>query len=196
MKQKILLLVFVAFTGGYGSLPKAQEVAIKTNVIADGLLNPNLGIEVGVAPKWSVDVTGELNAWNMSHDRRWKHWYVMPEARYWLCDRLSGSFFAFHAFGGQYNIGGFDGKWNMLGTDARKLKDHRYQGWYVGAGVGYGYAWSLARHFNIEAEIGVGWSYTRYDRYRCVGCGKKEESDKSHNFIGPTKAALNLVYVF
>ena len=47
--------------------------------------------------------------------------------------------------GGQYNIGGFDGKVNFLGTDARKLKDSRYQGWFIGAGVAYGYAWILDR---------------------------------------------------
>ena len=58
-------------------------------------------------------------------------------------------------------------------TDARKLKDSRYQGWFVGAGVAYGYAWILGRHWNLEAEIGIGYSYTRYDRFRCTGCGRE-----------------------
>ena len=98
--------------------------------------------------------------------------------------------------GGQYNIGGFDGKVNFLGTDARKLKDSRYQGWFVGAGVAYGYAWILSRHWNLEAEIGFGYSYTRYDRFPCAVCGTKLESDKPQHYVGPTKIAINLVYLF
>ena len=36
---------------------KAQDVAVKSNVLADALLNPNLGIEVGLAPKWTLEVS-------------------------------------------------------------------------------------------------------------------------------------------
>ena len=100
------------------------------------------------------------------------------------------------SYGAFVDIGGIDGKINFLGTDARKLKDTRYQGWFVGAGVAYGYAWILGRHWNLEAEIGIGYSYTRYDRFRCTGCGKKIETDKPHHYVGPTKTAVNLVYVF
>lgn len=196
MKRKILILIVAAIATVTAGRAQAQDVGIKTNLVADGLLNVNLGAEVGLAPKWTLELTGEFNGWTLSHNRRWKHWMVMPEARYWLCDRFSGHFFGVEAHGGQYNIGGFDGKWNLFGTDARKLKDTRYQGWFVGGGVTYGYAWILGKHWNLEAEIGVGYSYTRYDRFRCAGCGKKIETDKPHHYVGPTKAALNLVYLF
>lgn len=196
MKRNILILIIAAVAMATAQRTQAQDVGIKTNLIADGLLSPNLAVEVGVAPKWTLELTGEFNGWTLSHERRWKHWLAMPEARYWLCDRFSGHFFGIEAHGGQYNIGGFDGKWNLLGTDARKLKDTRYQGWFVGGGITYGYAWILGRHWNLEGEIGIGYSYTRYDRYRCAGCGKKIESGKSHNYVGPTKAALNIVYLF
>lgn len=196
MKRNILILIIAAVAMATAQRTQAQDVAVKTNLVADGLLSPNLAVEVGVAPKWTLELTGEFNGWTLSHERRWKHWLAMPEARYWLCDRFSGHFFGVEAHGGQYNIGGFDGKWNLLGTDARKLKDTRYQGWFVGGGVTYGYAWILGRHWNLEGEIGIGYSYTRYDRYRCAGCGKKIENSKNHNYVGPTKAALNIVYLF
>lgn len=196
MKRKILILIMTLAAAVPAQRAQAQDVGIKTNLVADGLLSPNLGVEVGLAPKWTLDLTGEFNGWTLSHNRRWKHWLVMPEARYWLCDRFSGHFFGVEAHGGQYNIGGFDGKWNLFGTDARKLKNTRYQGWFVGGGITYGYAWILGRHWNLEAEIGVGYSYTRYDRFRCAGCGKKIETDKPHHYVGPTKAAINLVYLF
>jgi len=181
---------------GIGYRASAQDFALKTNLVSDGLLSPNLGLEFGLAPKWTMDISGQYNGWKLSHDRRWKHWAVQPEARYWFCDRFAGHFIGIHAHGGQYNIGGIDGRVNFLGTDARKLKDTRYQGWFAGAGLAYGYAWILGRHWNLEAEIGIGYSYTRYDRFRCTGCGKKIENDKPHHYVGPTKAAINLVYLF
>ncbi len=191
--------VFLLFVIAYSCISQglyAQKVAVKTNLLSDAVLNPNLGIEVGLAPKWTLDVTGQCNTWKLSHDRRWKHWAIQPEIRYWLCDRFSAHFFGFHLHGGQYNIGGFDGRINFLGTDARKLKDSRYQGWFGGIGVAYGYAWILNRHWNLEAEAGFGYSYTRYDRFRCAGCGKKVEINKPHHYVGLTKAAINLVYLF
>lgn len=194
MRQNILLLT-IAVASVFQAV-RAQNVAVKTNLLADGLLNPNFGLEIGLAPRWTFDLTGQFNAWDLSHDRRWKHWAVQPEARYWLCDSFAGHFIGVHAHGGQYNIGDFDGWLNILGTDARKLKDTRYQGWFAGGGIAYGYAWILNRHWNLEAEIGLGYSYTRYDHFRCAGCGKRIETDKPHHYVGPTKAAVNLVYVF
>ena len=190
---RLLLTVFLISMSGtiFG-----QKMAFKTNLLDDAILNVNIGAEIGLAPKWTLDVPVSINAWNLSHQRKWKHWYVQPGVRRWFCDRFAGHFIGVHAHGGQYNIGGFDGKINMLGTDFRKLKDSRYQGWFAGAGISYGYSWILAKHWNIEAEIGFGWSYTRYDRFECLGCGRKVESGKSHNYVGPTKAAINVVYSF
>lgn len=196
MKRKILILIIVSVASVTAGRMQAQEAAVKTNILSDLFSNINLGAEFGLAPKWTFDISGEFNGWTLSHGRRWKHWALQPEARYWLCDRFSGHFFGVEAHGGQYNIGGFNGKYNLFGTDARKLRDGRYQGWFIGAGVTYGYAWILGRHWNLEAEIGIGYSYTRFDRFNCAGCGKKVESDKPHNYVGPTKAAVNLVYVF
>lgn len=193
--KRIILYLVTTLAGALGSV-SAQDIAVKSNLLSDALLNPNVGVEIGLAPRWTLDVTGQLNAWDLSHDRRWKHWALQPEARYWFCDRFGGHFVGLHAHGGQFNIGGFDGRLNLFGTDARKLADTRYQGWFVGAGVAYGYAWALGRHWNLEGEIGLGYSYTRYDRFRCAGCGKKTETGRSHHYVGPTKAAINLVYLF
>ncbi len=189
--------LFVAFlliaAGGFCAV--AQNVAVKTNLLYDATLTINAGAEVAVAPRWSVDISGNLNAWTINQ-HRWKHWMIQPEARYWFCEALRGHFVGAHALGGQYNMGNFDLGINMLGTDFRKLKDYRYEGWYAGLGVAYGYSWIINRHWNFEAEIGFGWVYTRYDKYPCAHCGTKLAHDKPHNYVGPTKAALNLVYVF
>ncbi len=192
LKNSIIALVLALFAAAPAT---AQDVAIKTNLLYDAALTANLGAEVRLAPRWSFDLSGNLNAWTVN-SHKWKHWMLQPEARYWFCEAIQGHFLGFHALGGQYNVGNIDLNFKALGTDFRNLKDHRYQGWYAGLGVAYGYTWILGRHWNFEAEIGVGWIYTRYDIYPCAKCGTKIAKDKAHNYYGPTKAALNLVYVF
>lgn len=191
-----LLIALAALFASETTAHAQSKAGIKTNLLYDATATVNLGSEIGLAPKWTLDVSANYNGWTLSHDRRWKHWAIQPEVRYWFCDRFAGHFVGAHIHGGQYNIGGIDGVYNLFGTDARKLRDTRYQGWFAGAGIAYGYAWILNRNWNIETEIGVGYSYTRYDRFRCAGCGKKIETDKSHHYVGPTKAAVNLVYLF
>ena len=101
-----------------------------------------------------------------------------------------------HILGGKYNIGGLKNGISFLGTDFSKISERRYQGWFTGAGVAYGYAWILGAHWNLEAELGVGWIYTRFDSYPCARCGRKLAEDRPHHYVGPTKAAVNLVYTF
>ena len=189
----LLLLLSALF---FVNEAKAQKVAIKTNLVYDATATINSGLEFGLAPKWSLDVSGNFNAWTILNSARWKHWAVQPEARYWFCDRFSGHFLAVHLHGGLYNVGSIKNKLNFLGTDFSKLTNQRFQGWFAGAGVAYGYSWILGKHWNLEAEIGFGYSYTVYDKFECAGCGKKIEEGIDHHYVGPTKAAINLVYLF
>ncbi|WP_302592098.1 DUF3575 domain-containing protein [uncultured Duncaniella sp.] len=191
--RKILTLL-LAF--GLCQVAFSQTAAVKTNLLYDALLNVNLGAEIGLAPKWTIDVSGDFNGWSLSHSRRWKHLLLQPEARYWLCDRFAGHFFGVHLHGGIYNVGGLKNDITFLGHDMSSLGKHRYQGWFAGAGIGYGYAWILGHNWNIEGELGFGYAFTRYDKYRCAGCGKKVGANKHLNYWGPTKVAVNIVYLF
>lgn len=173
----------------------AQRVGIKTNLLYDATATVNLGVEVGIAPKWTFDLSGNLNAWDIK-GHKWKHWMAQPEFRYWFCERFQGNFIGIHAIGGQYNWGNIGHFKDFLGNNMSELADHRFQGWGAGAGISYGHAWVLGKHWNLEAEIGIGWIYTRFDKFPCATCGKKERDNAVHNYVGPTKAALNFVYIF
>lgn len=197
MRLNKILLTVVATVTAWLAIPaaNAQDVALKTNLINDIALSPNIGVEVGLAPKWTLDMTAEMNLWKVD-GRSWKHLYFQPEARYWFCQRFSGHFIGFHALGGIYNFGKLNLPFNMLGSNLKELKDKRYQGWAAGAGVVYGYAWPLHKHWNIEAALGIGWLYTRFDSYPCQICGTKIDSNKSHNYFGPTKLSVAVEYIF
>ncbi len=197
MRLNRILLTVVATVTAWLAIPaaNAQDVALKTNLINDIALSPNIGVEVGLAPKWTLDMTAEMNLWKVD-GRSWKHLYFQPEARYWFCQRFSGHFIGFHALGGIYNFGKLNLPFNMLGSNLKELKDKRYQGWAAGAGVVYGYAWPLHKHWNIEAALGIGWLYTRFDSYPCQVCGTKIDRNKSHNYFGPTKLSVAVEYIF
>lgn len=196
MKFKRIIRLIVVIMGLSVGKVSAQDIALKTNALYWGTTTPNLGIEVTLAPKWTLDLSGGYNPWTFSDNKKWKHWLVQPELRYWLCEKMGGHFWGLHIHGGQYNIGKVNTDFNLFGTDFSKLKDFRFEGWFVGAGIAYGYAWMLSKHWNLETEIGLGYSYTRYDRYQCPECGSKLEDGKKHHYLGPTNAAINIVYVF
>ena len=190
-----LLLLFLLIGGGEFSQVSAQKWAIKTNVIYDATATANLGIEIGLAPKWTLDISGNLNAWSKNEATKWKHWMVQPEARYWFCDRFSRHFLGFHAIAGAFNFGGINNNISFLGTDFSRLQDNRYQGYAYGAGVAYGFAFMLSEHINLELEAGFGYMYLDYEIFDCSDCGRRI-GDGGHHYIGPTKAAINLVFLF
>lgn len=190
----LLLVGFMAFSVCRQET-KAQQFSLKTNLLYDATATVNIGGELKVAPHWSIDLSGNLNSWSFNNGRRWKHWMIQPEARYWLCDATAGHFFALHALGGQFNFGHLSFAHDFAGIEFGELRSRRYQGWAGGLGLAYGYSWVLGRHWNIEAEIGLGYIYSNYDIYECEGCGRKV--DKGHKgFFSPTKAAVNIIYVF
>ena len=193
MRRFILILGLIAMFSIQES--SAQKWAIKSNLLYDATTTINLGIETALAEKWTFDLSGNWNPFQFSDNMKWKHWLVQPEVRYWTCRRFGGHFFAAHLLGGQYNWGNIDFIPNFLGSNFSELRDHRFEGWFAGAGIGYGYAWMLGKHWNLEAELCVGAAYTSYEKFFCPKCGEKIGVD-DHIYYGPTKLAFNLVYLF
>lgn len=170
--MKRILFIAALLMCGMVSHAQAQPtlIGVKTNLLSDGLTNLNIGGEVALASRWTFNVQGQLNPWEFSNGARWKHASIQPEFRYWFCDRFAGHFLGIYTHGGIYNIGNFGNiatipaGLNFLGTDFSRLTDSRFQGWFAGGGIGYGYAWILGLHWNLEAEIGVGYSYTQQSK--------------------------------
>lgn len=195
MRKFLLLIITVSFSAIFAETACAQKVAIKTNLLYDATTTINLGMEFRIAEKWTMDISGNYNPWTFANNMKWKHWLVQPEFRYWTCRRFGGNFFAAHLLGAQYNVGNIPGLPDFLGTNFSSLSDHRYEGYMIGAGIAYGYAFMLSEHWNLELEIGLGYIYSWYDIYQCPRCGELLGSN-DHHYFGPTKAAINLVFLF
>lgn len=193
MNKRLLLLLLFA---GICTAANAQKVAVKINLLYDATTTLNLGAEFSLAPKWTLDISGNWNPWTFSDNRKWKQLAIQPEVRYWLCERFNGHFFGAHLIGGLYNFSNLNLNFKLFGTDFSRLKDHRYEGWMAGVGIAYGYHWMLSRHWSLEGSLGIGYVYTRADKYNCPRCSRRLENDRPHDYFGPTKAAVNLIYVF
>ena len=191
-----IFLLFVSVFVLRSEHSKAQDFAIKTNLLYDITTTINAGVEFGLAPKWTMDISGNYNPWTLPSGKMIKHAMVQPEFRYWFCDRFSRHFLGFHAIGGIYNFGNIPNNLKFGSVDFSPLTDYRFEGWGIGAGIAYGYAFILSEHWNFELELGVGYIYTENDKYQCEECSKRLEDNIPYHYIGPTKANIGLVYVF
>lgn len=164
---------------------------IKSNLLYDATGTINLGAEISLSDNWSFDLSGNYNGWTWANNRKWKHWMVQPEVRAWLKESFRGHFFALHAIGGEYNLGNLNLPMGLF----KELRTQRREGWYLGAGLGYGYRWNLSSRWGMEAEAAVGYVRFDYKKFECAGCGERL-GEGTRNYIGPTKVALNLIYRF
>lgn len=161
------------------------EWNLKTNLLYDVTTTLSLGFEIGVSPKWSIDVLGAINPWRFKTGSYFNMIIGQPEARYWLGYRQEGHFFAGHLIGGLYHFNKITLPFGIYPSIAKS----EFKGGIAGVGLGYGYRWNMNKHWGMEFEIGLGYIYTKY---------KEVSSNKIYNkhYFGPTKANLSLIYRF
>ena len=169
----------------------AVSFGLKTNAVYWATTTPNIGAEVRLAPKWTLEAEVGLNPFTGKNDdgsygKSLKHFRLHPEVRYWFCEAFYKHFLGLHIPYLIYNISDV----KLLGTE-----NERHQGWGTGVGISYGYQWVLGKHWNIEASVGVGYLYLDSEVYPCANCGTKIRDVKKHYF-GPTQAAISAVYLF
>jgi hypothetical protein len=166
----------------------AQKVAVKTNVLYWATASPNLSVEIGLAPKWTLDLGGGVNPFTFKENRKWKHYQWQGEARYWFCERFYRHFLGIHAGGGEFNVS------RMPGVLPKFSEEYRYEGWAAKAGISYGYSFVLGGRWNLEATLGLGVVYADYDKFGCSACGDRIGSGAGLHFA-PTKAGITFIYM-
>lgn len=134
----------------------AQRMAVKSNLLADALASPNIGVEFLVSPRWTLDIAAHYQPFAPRDGRRWKHWLLQPEARRWLCTPFAGHFWGVHALGGRFNVGGVHLPFNIL----KGAREARYEGWLLGAGISYGYHWVLSPVDGRGSKSGCGGGFS------------------------------------
>lgn len=184
-KKKQVYEVTISEAGG----PAKNEtiLAVKNNLLYDLALAPNIEVEIPMGRRWSLNTEYKCPWWlNSKHNFCYQLLSGGVEGRCWLGDRrkhkrLTGHFVGLYAEGGIYDF---------------QLQSDGYQGKYYGAaGVVYGYARQLARHFSIEFSLGIGYLTTEYKKYTPYEGDIIWANSGRYNFIGPTKAKVSLVWL-
>ena len=175
---------------------RGQEVAVKTNILGWASTTPNLGAEVALSPHWTLEFTGAYNPWTFSDNKKFKHYLLRPEARYWFWESFNGHFLGAHAEFSQFNVGGTKlNPFALMLPDTDKL---RHEGTFYGVGISYGYSWILSPHWSLEAQVSAGYRRVDYRSYECPRCGRPTDPADplySKNYFGPTKMAVSLIYM-
>ena len=162
-------------------------LAVKNNLLYDLVLAPNIEVEIPIGKRWSLNTEYKCPWWlNSTHEFCYQLLSGGIEGHCWLGNRqkrnrLTGHFMGLYAEGGIYDF---------------QFQGDGYQGKYYGAaGVTYGYAKQLARHFSLEFSLGVGYLATEYKKYTPYEGDIVWMNSGRYHFIGPTKAKVSLVWL-
>ena len=136
------------------SREKIEVVALKNNLAYDAILTPNLEIEFRLAPKWSMELGAAFNPFPLDDTKfpKWRHVSAWIAPRYWFCNVFNRGFLSFNVAYAHYNVAG--NAWPVSWM-YKQVKESRYQGDAVMAGVSYGWHFAISPHFSVELEGGV-----------------------------------------
>jgi hypothetical protein len=176
----------------YGDNKPPRYIALKSNLLYDVLLLPNVAIEYALKNRYSVEAEAMYSWWKFGH-RYHRIRSLGVEARKWLGkdpDRtpLTGHYVGAYAMGGTYNL---------------RLKDDPLsQGvlsrWSYSFGLTYGYSMPIARRLNLEFGVGIGYLGGEYHHYNHNDIYDNHYPwlyTRQRNYIGLTKAKVSLVWL-
>jgi hypothetical protein len=177
-------------TGGFQSGEKHGPfyMAVKTNMLYDALLVPNIGVEFYVGKNWSV-AGNWMYAWWKS-DRKHNYWRIYGgdvELRRWFGRRAVEKPFSGHHVGLYGQIVTYDFELGGKGYLGDK--------WSYGGGVAYGYSLPVGHRFNVDFTLGIGYLGGSYKEYIPLDGHYVWQTTKNRRWFGPTKAGISLVWL-
>lgn len=158
--------------------------ALKTNMLYDVALMPNLELEWRINNQWSLAVEGDIAWWKK--DSKHKYYQiamVSSEVRRWfkLRNPWHGMYVGLFAGVGKYDLE--NGKNGYMGEGCM-------------TGGAFGYMWPIGRNLSLETGIGAGYMYTRYKEYKPLDGHYLYQRTKSLNYFGPLKLKFSIAWRF
>ena len=170
--------------------------ALKTNLLYDAALVPNIGAEFYLGKNWSAGANWMYAWW--SHDTKHRYWRIYGGDIYlrkWFGKAAAEKPLTGHHIGvyGQALTYDFEtgGRGYMGGKPGGTLWD---QADYV-FGVEYGYSLPIARRLNLDFTLGVGYWGGKYHEYLPEDDCYVWQITKKRKWFGPTKAEVSLVWL-
>ena len=171
-------------------------MALKTNLLYDALLVPNVAVEFYLGSNWSL-TGGWMYGWWKSDPAHW-YWRTYGGelgVRRWFGRKAQEKPLTGHHLGvyGQLFTYDFElgGKGYMGGTPGESMWDS--PNWALG--VEYGYSLPIAKRLNLDFTVGVGYWGGIYYEYTPQDGHYVWEATRNRRWFGPTKAEISLVWL-
>lgn len=164
-----------------------QQVALKTNILYDGAMVPNIGLELMFPQQWSLNASWNYAWWsNDTKHRYWRTYGGEIEARKWH-GRIAQ----------EYSLRGHHtGLFMMAGMyDFERGHAGYMNDLYFGIGVSYGYAVKIAHNLSLDFVVGVGYLCGTYYKYRPQDNEYCIMDRRNLSYFGPVKAEVSLVWI-
>lgn len=163
------------------------RVALKTNMLHDAALIPDLGIELSVGRRFSLSLEGGCAWWNSdSRHRTWRLRGALAEMRVWLGHRpLSRALTGHHValYGAVFD---YDFEFGHKGWQTPEAN--------FSVGLGYGYSFRIAPRLNLDLGLRLGYVEGKVTEY-VPQCGGYVCTDrKVRRYFGPTGIDVTLVW--
>lgn len=175
-------------------LPQGARVRcpffLKTNLLYDAALVPNLGIGVCFADRLTV-YADWMHAWWRNHPER-RYWRVYGgdlEVSWQLGHGKGDNVFSGHRVGVYGSIVTYD---FQFGRSCTGVIGDKYN---YAVGISYGYSLPVARRLNIDFGIGVGYMWGRYMKHHVVDDHDVWQSTHNRSWVGPTKIEIGLTWL-
>ena len=164
---------------------ETRFIAVKTNLLWDAATIANLGVEVELGRRWSLDIPVYYSPYNLSSTRKLRLLATQPELRRWLGAKAGeGHFIGLHG-----HIGGF----NVAINDHGRYQDPERPLWGFGLGYGYAINFGKEKRWGMEFNIGAGFADYKYDAYYNRPNGQIFKSGHD-TWWGITRAGVTLTY--
>lgn len=178
------------------SFRETFSLGLRTNMLYDALLVPNIGAEAWLGKQWSVG-TGWMYT-SLSNRSRHRYVYLCGgdiNVRYWFGVRAKNKSLTGHHLGVYAGAYRFDFEWGgdgYMGGPPNKpfLKRLMYN-----VGVEYGYSLPVARRLNIDFTVGFGYFGGNILKYEPVDMCYVWKSINDFIWWGPNKVEISLVWL-
>lgn len=169
------------------SPPVASYFALKSNLLYDALLVPNLSLEASIGSGWTLGAGGMLAWW--SKDAKHRYWRIYGgglEIRKYFGTLSKSKPLQGHHLGIYGDFLTYDFEFGAKGYQSKAT---------YAAGIKYGYSHPIANRLNLDFALGIGYLHSNYKTYvPRDGCYVYQET-KKRKWLGPTQAEISLVWL-
>lgn len=170
-------------------------MSVRTNMLYDALLLPDLGVEFYLGRNWSIKGNWMYGWWDKSGSHRYwrayggdvtlRRWFGSAAARKPLTGHHAGIYAQLLTYDFE-----FGGKGEMAGEPGEPLWSRPSYAF----GLEYGYSLPVAHRLNIDFAIGIGYLGGYYYTYHPEGNIYVADSLHKRNWFGPTKIEVTLIW--